>query len=102
MFVKKTSAPRIVTLPNGTMLSVADLPPVATRWVASRKETVVLAVEHGLITRDDALRRYGLSDEEFDGWIAAMKRHGRAALKVTGLQKYRQPQVVNPPSAGHK
>lgn len=91
MFVKKTNGPRTATLPNGTILSVADLPPQNTRWVASRKETVVLAVRYGLITRDEALRRYGLSDEEFDAWCDAVARHGRAALKVTALQRFRQP-----------
>lgn len=91
MFVKKTTGPRIVTLGCGRILSVADLPVADTRWVASRKQTVVLAVTHGLITREEALRRYGLSDEEFEGWCLAVARHGKAALKVTSLQKYRQP-----------
>lgn len=91
MFVKKSNRPRTATLPGGRILTVADLPPVDTRWVASRKETVVLAVIHGLITRDEALRRYGLSEEEFDSWRNAVEQHGKRALKVTALQKYRQP-----------
>ncbi|QBX35061.1 DUF1153 domain-containing protein [Paracoccus liaowanqingii] len=90
MFVKKTSGPRIVTLADGRILSVADLPPPDTRWVANRKQTVVLAVTHGLIAREEALRRYGLSDEEFDGWCRAVARHGTAGLKVASAQKYRQ------------
>lgn len=89
MFVKKTDRPRTVTLPDGSILTIADLPPTDTRWVASRKNIVVQAVLHGLITRDEALRRYSLSEEEFDGWLAAVIRHGRAALKITSLQKYR-------------
>lgn len=93
MFVKKTSGPRIVTLQDGSILSLADLPPPDTRWVASRKQIVVQAVSHGLMTRAEALRRYGLSDEEFDSWCHAVRRHGKAALKVTALQKYRQVQV---------
>ncbi|MGR3362027.1 MAG: CtrA inhibitor SciP [Paracoccus sp. (in: a-proteobacteria)] len=91
MFVKKTEGPRTVTLPDGAILTVADLPPPETRWVASRKETVVAAVRHGLITREDALRRYGLSEEEFEAWRKAVETHGRAALKVTALQRFRQP-----------
>lgn len=90
MFVKKTSGPRIVTLGNGRILSLADLPHPDTRWVANRKQTVVLAVTHGLIPRDEALRRYGLSEEEFDSWCRAVASHGTAGLKVTSLQKYRQ------------
>lgn len=72
MFVKKTNGPRTVTLADGRILSIADLPSADTRWVASRKQTVVLAVAHGLIARDEAIARYGLSDEEFDGWCAAV------------------------------
>lgn len=90
MFVKKTTGLRIVTLEDGRILTVADLPMADTRWVASRKQTVVLAVSYGLISREDALRRYGLSDEEFEGWCIAVARYGKAALKVTALQKYRQ------------
>lgn len=91
MFLKKTDKPRTAVLPDGRVLSVADLPPENTRWVASRKETVVQAVLYGLIHKDEALRRYGLSQEEFDGWIRAIEKHGRAALKVTSLQRFRQP-----------
>jgi hypothetical protein len=91
MFLKKIDGPRAVTLPDGSILSRADLPPASTRrWVASRKVLVVKAVEHGLITRPEAIERYGLSDEEFDSWQRAIIAHGPEALKVTTLQKYRQ------------
>lgn len=91
MFVKKSDAPRTVTLPDGSILTIADLPKPTTRWVASRKATVVNAVIHGLITRDEALRRYEISSEEFDAWVEAIRQHGNAALKVTRLQNFRQP-----------
>ncbi|MCB1389886.1 MAG: DUF1153 domain-containing protein [Rhodobacteraceae bacterium] len=91
MFLKKIDGPRAVTLPDGSVLSRADLPPAATRrWVASRKAIVVKAVAHGLIGRDEAMERYGLSEEEFDSWLKAVATHGVDALKVTALQKYRQ------------
>ena len=91
MFIKKVDGPRMVTLPDGRILSLADLPPAnTTRWVASRKAVVVQAVQSGLLTREAALKRYALSDEEFDLWEAAVERHGIDALKVTSLQKYRQ------------
>jgi hypothetical protein len=92
MFVKKSSAPRIVTIDDGRILSAADLPDADTRWVASRKQMVVLAVSHGLISRDEALKRYGLSAGEFDSWCRANTAHGKAALRVTSLRKYRRPQ----------
>ncbi|RVT85485.1 DUF1153 domain-containing protein [Rhodobacteraceae bacterium CCMM004] len=91
MYLKKVEGPRTVTLPNGKVLSQADLPPPDTqRWVASRKAAVVRAVASGLISRESALNRYGLSDEEFQGWAQAVAQHGEAGLKTTQLQKYRQ------------
>lgn len=91
MYIKKVDGPRAVTLPDGRILTLADLPPRDTRrWVASRKAVVVAAVEHGLITRQTALDRYGLSDEEFDLWHNAANRFGVEALKVTTIQRYRQ------------
>jgi len=91
MYLKRVDGPRAVTLPDGTILTRADLPPASTRrWVASRKAAVVRAVRHGLIPLPDALERYGLSEEEFAAWADAEERHGVAALKVTALQKFRQ------------
>ena len=91
MYLKRVDGPRQITLPDGTVLSRADLPPPETRrWVASRKAIVVKAVIHGLISEADALERYALSDEEFALWRSAVEIHGDKALKVTTLQKYRQ------------
>jgi hypothetical protein len=91
MFLKKVDGPRQVTLPDGTMLSRADLPPADTRrWVASRKVVVVRAVQYGLIAESEALERYALSEEEFGLWRDAVATHGEKALKVTAIQKYRQ------------
>ena len=92
MFLKKVDGPRAVTLPDGTVMTRADLPPENTRrWVASRKAAVVRGVLYGLIPQSEAMRCYGLSDEEFRGWIAAVADHGEEALKATALKKFRQP-----------
>jgi Protein of unknown function (DUF1153) len=91
MFLKRVDGPRQVTLPDGSILSRADLPPPDTRrWVASRKLVVVHAVAHGLISEAEALERYALSAEEFALWRDAVAAHGEKALKVTTLQRYRQ------------
>lgn len=91
MYLKRVDGPRQVTLPDGSILSRADLPPPDTRrWVASRKAVVVSAVIHGLITLAEALERYDLSEEEFTLWRQAVESHGEKALKVTTIQKYRQ------------
>ena len=92
MYLKKVDGPRTVTLPDGSILSVADLPPDGTtRWVASRKAKVVKGVLYGLIGQDEALKRYGLSEEEFREWVVAVSEHGEEALKATRLKQYRQP-----------
>ena len=91
MYLKKIDGPRQVTLPDGSILTRADLPSVATRrWVASRKAVVVKAVLHGLLTEAEALERYSLSEEEFALWRQAVEKHGDKALRVTTIQKYRQ------------
>jgi len=91
MYLKKIDGPRAVTLPDGSVLSRADLPPASIRrWVASRKAVVVKAVEHGLVARTEVLDRYDLTEEEFESWRLAVQRHGVQALKVTTLQKFRQ------------
>ncbi len=91
MYLKKVDGPRQVTLPDGSMISRADLPPADTRrWVASRKAVVVKAVLYGLISEPEALERYALSPEEFALWRQAIETHGEKALRVTTIQKYRQ------------
>lgn len=91
MYLKKVDGPRAVTLPDGTVMSRADLPPVSTRrWVVSRKVAVVRGVLYGLISQEEALEKYGLSEEEFASWVKAVADHGEDALKATALQKYRQ------------
>lgn len=91
MFLKRVDGPRQVTLPDGSILSRADLPPADTRrWVASRKAVVVKAVLHGLIPQSEALERYALSEEEFALWQHAVETHGEKALRVTAIQRYLQ------------
>jgi len=91
MFLKRVDGPRQITLPDGSRLSRADLPPADTRrWVASRKALVVKAVVYGLIPEAEALERYALSEEEFTLWRRAVERHGDQGLKVTAIQKNRQ------------
>ena len=92
MFLKKTEGPRTVALPDGRIMTRADLPePTTRRWVASRKAAVVRAVKHGLLSREEALETYDLSDEEFDSWAHAVETHGESALKATQVQTYRHP-----------
>lgn len=92
MYVKKINGPNYVVLPNGRKLTRSELPPSNTkRWVASRKASVVLAVQSGLVDRAEVCGMYDISKEEFDSWVCAVKSHGISGLKTTKLQNYRQP-----------
>lgn len=91
MYLKKIDAPRSVTLPDGKTMTQADLPPATTsRWVSSRKAAVVKGVAFGLISTEDALKRWSLSEEELRQWTEALTLHGEGALKTTALQHYRK------------
>lgn len=66
------------------------LPPAGTRrWVARRKAAVVAAVRQGVITREEACRRYELSKEELSSWQQSFEAHGVNGLRVTDLALYR-------------
>ncbi|PVA12056.1 DUF1153 domain-containing protein [Pelagivirga sediminicola] len=92
MYLKKIGGVRAVTLPDGQIMTQADLPPADTmRWVASRKLAVVRGVLYGLVTQAEACARYQLSDEEFAEWVRAVSLHGEDALKATAVKMYRQP-----------
>jgi hypothetical protein len=70
--------------------SMPDLPPPdVRRWTFRRKAAVVTAVARGLLTREDACRRYQLSEEEFLSWQQAFEAHGLPGLRSTRLQQYR-------------
>lgn len=82
--------PTHVIGPDGEPLTLADLPsPTTRRWVIRRKAKVVAAVRGGLLSLDEACRRYHLSVEEFLSWQRMIERHGLPGLRVTRIQQYR-------------
>ena len=77
---------------NDSTMTLDDLPPADTkRWVTARKATVVNAVRSGLISLEEACRRYALSVEEFVIWQSLLDQHGIAALRVTRANQFRKP-----------
>lgn len=83
--------PASVIGPLGELLTLASLPPGnTTRWVARRKAEVVAAVDGGLLTVDEVLRRYELSLEEFQSWRHMMDRAGVPGLRVAHIQRERE------------
>ena len=76
--------------PDGSPLTIADLPPTTTRrWVIRRKAEVVAAVRGGLLSLEEACTRYTLTVEEFLSWQASIEDHGLAGLRTTRIQQYR-------------
>ena len=71
--------------PNGTELP----PPDTKRWVVRRKAAVVAAVRAGVITVEEACRRYQLSEEEFLAWQHAFEAYGLPGLRTTRIKNYR-------------
>ena len=64
--------------PDGSPLTIADLPApgMKRRWVMRRKAEVVAAVRGGLLSLEEACRRYLLTIEEFVSWQYSVDRHG--------------------------
>ncbi len=82
---------RAVIDPFGKLLTVDTLPTADTvRWVPRRKAQVVCAIHGGLISRQEACDRYGISDEELFSWEKLLNDHGLRALRVTRTKRYRQ------------
>ncbi len=81
---------RYVIGPDGSPLTVADLPPANTRrWVIRRKAEVVAAVRGGLLSLSEACERYRLTVDEFLSWQRSIERHGLPGLRATRVQDYR-------------
>jgi hypothetical protein len=86
----RSRGPKHVISPDGSSLTVADLPaPGTKRWVVRRKAQVVAAVRGGLLSLEEACSRYTLSVDEFMSWQSSIDRHGLAGLRTTRLQEYR-------------
>jgi len=88
----ETYRPRVkyVIGPDGSPLTIADLPPPSTRrWVIRRKAEVVAAVRGGLLSLDEACSRYTLTVDEFLSWQMSIDQYGLAGLRTTRLQQYR-------------
>ena len=82
---------RYVIGPDGTPLTIGDLPPRNTkRWVIRRKAELVAAVRGGLLSLEEACQRYALTVDEFLSWQRLIERHGLRGLRATRVQDYRE------------
>jgi hypothetical protein len=84
--------PKYVIGPDGSPLTIADLPPPGTiRWVSRRKAEVIAAVRGGLLSLEEACGRYLLTADEFLSWQSSIEQHGLAGLRTTRIQHYKKP-----------
>jgi Protein of unknown function (DUF1153) len=83
--------PKYVIGPDGSPLTITDLPPpgMKKRWVIRRKAQVVAAVRGGLLSLEEACSRYMLTVDEFLSWQSSIDRHGLGGLRTTRIQQYR-------------
>ncbi len=71
--------------PDGSPLTIADLPPQGTkRWVPRRKAEVVAA-----LSLQEACSRYSLTVDEFRSWQESEDQYGLRGLRTTRIQRYR-------------
>ena len=90
MFDLRTRRAKYIIGPNGSPLTIADLPgPETKHWVIRRKAEVVAAVRGGLLSLEEACDRYKLTLEEYLAWQHSVDSHGIAGLRTTRIQRYR-------------
>ena len=84
MSARPHSRAKYVIGPDGSPLTLADLPASNTRrWVVQRKAQVVVAVRGGLLSLEDACSRYRLTMDEYLNWQKSIDCHGLAGLRTT-------------------
>ena len=83
--------PAFVIGPLGELLTLDGLPSQShSRWTIRRKAEVVSAVTGGLLTFEEACKRYDLTVEEFTSWQRSVDRSGMQGLRVTRIQHFRE------------
>lgn len=76
---------------QGNIIAPYDLPPAGTvRWTPNRKAIVVRAVRGGLVSIQEILDRYHMTEREFLIWESGLKDDGITGLKVTHFQRRRR------------
>lgn len=81
---------RCVIGPDGSPLSMTDLPPPGMkRWTARHKAQIVIAVRCGLISLEEACDNYKLTVDELFAWRESYDRHGLRGLSTIRLHLYR-------------
>lgn len=70
------------------IITLGNLPKPGEHWNIRKKYLVILAVEGGLITREEARLYYALPDAEYDEWKRKLASFGLSGLLATRTQEY--------------
>ena len=82
--------PMVIKDLRGDIIAPYDLPsPDTRRWTAQKKSVVVLAVQGGMCSLQDALDRYHMTEAEFRIWEEEIKE-GLNGLQITKHQQRRK------------
>jgi hypothetical protein len=77
------------------VVPLENLPPAGTRyWVPRHKAAVVAAVRAGVLSLEDARRRYLLSEEEFESWCDTLDRYGVVGLRMSVSERRAAPRLA--------
>jgi len=80
---------RVVRGPDGVPICLNDLPPDHTaRWIKKKKRLVAAAVKGGLLSREEAARRYRLSMEELSTWLDTISGNTLAGSHIPERRSY--------------
>lgn len=86
----KTKLINAVIGPTAQYLTLSDLPdPKTKRWVPRRKAEVIHAIRGGLLSKQDAMKKYNLTNAELTEWESHYGSYGMSGLRVTHIQDYR-------------
>jgi hypothetical protein len=68
------------------LVSATSQPPApgTLRWGAAQKAAVIISIQSGVLSREEALARYMLSREELASWEQAFDRKGVFGLQCKG------------------
>jgi len=72
---------------RGDIIAPYDLPKPNSRWNSQRKSVVVLAVQAGMVSLEDILNRYSMTQKEFRIWEEELRDNGASGLQVTKHQQ---------------
>ena len=73
--------------------------PEERHWLPRHKAAVVAAVRSGVLSLEEASKRYMLNDEEFHSWKEAIDRNGLMGLQASPRERRRAPRkVISEPS----